>query len=108
MSLVAGSPAGAARQPSLAEREAVTAALPHWVQDYPVGCVWLEMTIANAGGYAKVTPVFLNATMAPCVKYASNGYWILKKHAGWRVIYSGSELPACKLRVPRDLSKCAA
>jgi hypothetical protein len=104
--LVAGVSAYAAREPSLAEREAVTASLPHWLQGYPVGCVWLRMTIANAGGYAKVTPVFLNATKAPCAKYASNGYWILKKDAQWRVIYSGSELPACKLHVPRDLSRC--
>jgi len=108
--LVAGVPAFAARQPSLAEREAVTAALPHWLQSYPVGCVWLQTTIANAGGYAKVSPVFLNASAAkaPCAKYASNGYWILKKEARWRVIYSGSESPSCKLHVPRDLSRCSA
>ena len=106
MALAAGLPADAARQPSLAEREAVTAALPHWIQGYPVGCVWLRTTIANAGGYAKVMPVFLNATSGPCVKYASNGYWILKKQSGWRVIYSGSEPPACSLHVPRDLSRC--
>jgi hypothetical protein len=105
--LVIAAPAYAARQPSPTEREAVTAALPQWLKAYPVGCVWLKLTIANAGGYAKVTPVFLDATKAPCAKYASNGYWILKKQARWRIIYSGSELPSCTLRVPKDLSTCS-
>jgi hypothetical protein len=99
-------PAYAAREPSLAERAAVTAALPQWVRNYPVGCVWLKITVANAGGSAKVTPVYLNASKAPCAKYASNGYWILKKGTHWRVIYNGSELPACTLHVPKDLSPC--
>jgi hypothetical protein len=103
-------PAYAARQPTFTEREALTAALPQWIRGYPVGCVWLKMTVANAGGYAKVTPVYLNATKAnaPCAKYASNGFWILKKETGWRLIYSGSELPSCKLYIPRDLSRCSA
>jgi hypothetical protein len=100
-------PVYAARQPSPTEREAVTVALPQWLKGYPVGCVWLKLTIANAGGYAKVTPVFLDVTKAPCAKYASNGYWILKKQARWRIIYSGSELPSCTLRVPKDLSTCS-
>jgi hypothetical protein len=41
------------------------------------------------------------------VKYASNGFFILKKHlARWRIMYRGSDPPACKLHVPRDLSRC--
>jgi hypothetical protein len=104
--LVLALPAYAGRPPSLPEREAITAALPQGLRSSPVGCVWLDVTVANAGGFAKVTPVFLNATKAPCVKYASNGFFILKKQARWRIIYSGSELPSCELHVPRDLSRC--
>jgi hypothetical protein len=66
------------------------------------------VTVANAGGYAKVLPVFLNATKPPCLTYASNGFVILKKRARWRIIYSGSDLPPCELRIPRDLSRCIA
>jgi hypothetical protein len=43
----------------------------------------------------------------PCVKYASNGYWIVEKHNGrWRVVFNGAELPACSLHVPRGLIGC--
>lgn len=105
--LAVGVPAYAARQPSLSERKGVTAALPQWVRAYPVGCMWLQISVANAGGYAKVTPVFLSPGKAPCTKYVvGNGYWIVKKQVRWRVIYEGSELPFCKLHVPHDLSRC--
>jgi hypothetical protein len=41
------------------------------------------------------------------VKYASNGFFILKKQrARWRIMYQGSDPPTCKLHVPRDLSRC--
>lgn len=106
--LVVAVPAFAGRPPSFPERESVTAALPQSLRSIPTGCVWLDVTVANAGGYAKVAPVFLNATKAPCVKYASNGFFILKKQARWRIIYEGSELPSCTLHVPRDLSRCSA
>jgi hypothetical protein len=100
-------PAYAGRPPSFPQREAITAALPQSLRSIPAGCVWLDVTVANAGGYAKVTPIFLNATKAPCVKYASNGFFILRKQLRWRIVYSGSELPPCKLHVPRDLSRCS-
>jgi hypothetical protein len=100
-------PADASRPPSLTERAAVTAALPQWVRAYPVGCMWLQITVANMGGYAKVTPVYLHPLTAPCSKYlVGNGYWIFKRQTRWREIYEGSELPSCKLHVPRDLSRC--
>jgi hypothetical protein len=106
--LVLALPAYAGRPPSLTERAAIAAALPQGLRAVPVGCVWLDVTVANAGGYAKVSPIFLNATNAPCVKYASNGFFILKRQPRWRIIYSGSELPPCKLHVPRNLSRCVA
>jgi hypothetical protein len=105
--LVVAVPAFAARPPSFPEREAITAALPQSLRSIPTGCVWLDVTVANAGGYAKAAPIFLNATKAPCVKYASNGFFILKKQRSrWRIMYQGSDPPACKLHVPRDLSRC--
>ena len=105
--LVVALPAYAGRSPSLREREAMTAALPQSLRSIPAGCVWLNLTVANAGGYAKVAPVFLNGTKAPCLKYASNGFFILRKQTRWRVIYSGSDLPPCMLHGPRDLSRCS-
>lgn len=50
----------------------------------------------------------LNATTpgSRCVRYAANGFSILKKARRWRVIYEGSDLPSCSLRVPRDLIRC--
>jgi hypothetical protein len=107
--LAIAAPASAARPPSLAERSAVTAVLPQWIRAYPVGCMWLDITVANGGGYAKVTPVYLHPLKAACAKYTvGNGYWIFKRGTQWREIYEGSELPACKLHIPRDLSRCSA
>ena len=99
--------ARAARQPTFKEREAITLALPTWLRGYPVGCVWLSMSVSNNGRYAIVAPGFLNATHRPCVKYASNSYWIMKKSSTWKVIFNGSVEPPCSLGVPRDLAKCS-
>ena len=43
----------------------------------------------------------------PCVKYASNGVWLLRRTGTWKFVYEASELPACSLGVPRDLMPCA-
>jgi hypothetical protein len=99
--------ASAKRQPTFTEREALTTAMPAWLRAYPIGCVWLDISVSNNGGYAKVGPEFVFATHPPCVKYASNGYWVLKKSgATWKIIFNGSSGPACSLRVPRDLVGC--
>jgi len=39
----------AARQPTLTEREAITAALPTAFKRYPVGCVFLRLAVSNSG-----------------------------------------------------------
>ena len=96
----------AARQPTFKEREALTVALPESFLRYPVGCVWLRMSMSNNGRYAMVAPEFLNATRPPCVQFASNGYWLLKKATRWKIIFNGSVQPPCSLGVPRDLTKC--
>jgi hypothetical protein len=98
--------AAAARQPTLAERAAITAALPSFLRDEPVGCVWLRISVSTNPRYAKVTPVFLNAERQPCLKYAADGYWIMKRTTGWKTVFNGSDFPACSLRVPRDLTRC--
>jgi hypothetical protein len=102
---VAPAGAGAARQPTFGEREALTAALPSFLQADPVGCVWLDISVSGNGGYAKVAPGFLNALRGPCAKYASNGWWLLKK-AGirWKIVFNGSESPPCALGIPKDLA----
>ena len=96
----------AARQPTLTEREAITAALPTAFKRYPVGCVFLRLAVSNSGRYATVTPVVLNALQQPCLKYASNGYWILRKTTRWKIVFEGSVSPPCSLKVPRDLARC--
>jgi len=98
--------ADAAREPTRAERAAVTAALPAWLRREPVGCVWLDLSMANDGRYALVRPVVLNPTTQPCLRYAANGYWILRKTLRWRIVFNGSDPPPCSLRVPHDLTPC--
>jgi hypothetical protein len=96
----------AARQPTFKEREALTVALPEFLLRYPVGCVWLSMSVSNNGRYAKVEPRVFNATHPPCLQYASNGYLLLKKTTRWKIIFNGSQPPPCSLGVPHDLTAC--
>jgi hypothetical protein len=99
--------ASGARQPTLRERETLTRALPISVRNIPVGCVWLYMRVAKNGRYAYVKPAFLNATRAPCVSYAFDGFFVLRKGpTRWKVIYKGSDPPPCSLGVPRDFVAC--
>ncbi|HEV8461241.1 MAG TPA: hypothetical protein VGQ38_11080 [Gaiellaceae bacterium] len=95
--------ASAARPPTLAERTAITNALPAAFRAMPAGCLFLAMKVSKSGTYAEVDPTFLLRRI--CIKYASNGYLILHKVKKWRIIWSGSEVPKCKLHVPRDLVK---
>ena len=97
--------AGASRQPTLRERERITSALPSWLKSYPIGCVWLDTTVSNNGRFAQTAPVFLNALHEPCLKYASNGFWILKKvGARWKIVFNGSDAPPCSLGIPEDIA----
>jgi hypothetical protein len=107
VALAVVAPGLAKRAPTVNERAAITKALPASLRSVPAGCVWLDITVSRSGAFAKVSPVYLNALRQPCVRYASNGDWILRKRlAGWRVVFRGSDAPSCSLRVPRDLSPC--
>jgi hypothetical protein len=98
----------AVRSPTLKERAAITAALPQWLRAYPVGCVWLDVSVSSMNArFAKVAPQFLNATRQPCGRYASNGFWILRRATKWRIVFNGSVWPPCSLRIPRDLTRCS-
>src|SRR4051794_15949058 len=99
--------ANAARKPTFREREAITAALPAWFRRYPVGCVAVDIVVSKNGKYAEADPVFLNARVGtPCLRYASNGFWILKKTRSWKIVFNGSDAPPCSLGVPADLGGC--
>jgi len=102
---VAGA-ATVARQPTVAERNAIIQALPSYFRKFPIGCIWLDVTVSISGRYARVVPQDLNAGHGFCAKYAGNGYWILKKLTAWKIVFLGSVLPPCKLGIPRDLSRC--
>jgi len=103
---VAGA-AGLARQPTPGERQAIIQALPSYFQKYPIGCIWLGITLSDNGRYATVSPQDLNVGHSPCgLKYAGNGWFILRKLTRWKVIFVGSVNPPCSLGVPRDLSRC--
>jgi hypothetical protein len=106
--VVAGAVAGsaAARPPTLTERAAVTAALPAFLRAEPVGCVWLDVALSKNGRWAKVTPTFLNAETMPCLKYAADGFFLMKHTTRWKVVFIGSDYPACELGVPKTLSRC--
>jgi hypothetical protein len=100
---VAVAAATAARQPTLQERAAITAALPTLVQRYPIGCVYLGVVVSSNAHYAKVTPQVFYPLKASCLKYASNGWYILRKTSRWKIIFDGSVSPPCSLGVPKDL-----
>ena len=96
----------AVRQPTFEEREGLTVAMPAWLRRYPVGCVWLDFSLSKNGRYAAGGYGVVHPTRRPCLKYASNGYWILKRLTKWKIIYNGSTDPPCSLRVPRELAPC--
>lgn len=103
--VVAGT--AAARPPTLAERASVTAALPKFLRVEPVGCVWLDLELSKNGRWAKVTPTFLNAETMPCLKYAADGFFLMKRTpTSWKTVFLGSDAPSCKLGVPKSLSDC--
>jgi hypothetical protein len=91
------------RGPTFREREALTAALPAYDRREPVGCVFLQTLVSSNGRYAQVTPLYLNASRMPCLRYAANGGWILEKTTRWRIIFTGSDPPPCSLHVPLEL-----
>jgi hypothetical protein len=98
----------ASRAPTLKEREAITKALPQDVRNTPVECLWLDIRVSRNSRYARVAGAYLNTTgqNSRCIRYASNGFFILKKLRRWKVIYIGSTPPRCSLGVPRDLTPC--
>ena len=93
---LAGSVA-AKRAPRLGERAAITGALPTFLRNEPVGCVWLDITVSTSGKYAIAAPVYLSPVRPACLRYASNGSWILRKVTRWKIIWNGSERPKCSL-----------
>jgi hypothetical protein len=99
----------AARQPTHAERQAITNALPKHIRSIPVGCPSLQLRISNNPRFAYVGLEFLNVTppRTRCLRYASNGFFVLGKSSnGWHVIYNGSVWPSCSRHIPRDLVRC--
>jgi len=93
--------AAGARQPTLKERGAITGALPARLRSYPI--VWLNIVVSRNGRFAKVVADVFDATRPPCLKYAANGFYILRKSASWRIIFSGSVSPPCALGVPPEI-----
>jgi hypothetical protein len=104
---LAGS-AGAARAPTLPERTAITRAMPSFVRNYPVGCVSLNVVVSADGRWARVGADYLlepgYPKSDPCLRYASNGYWILEKLVHWKIVFNGSVAPSCSLGAPREIS----
>lgn len=101
----------AARQPTRAERQAITNALPKDVRAMPVGCIWVNIRVSTTNPrFASAAPEIMNAVPpnTQCLRYASNGYFVLRKGATgrWVIIYNGSSGPPCSLRIPRDLVRC--
>jgi hypothetical protein len=110
IALASAAAVSAARQPTRAERQAITNALPQSIRAMPVGCVWLDLRVSRNPKYAYVAPEVLNALSpnSKCLRYASNGFFILRKQSTgtWRVIFEGSNWPPCSQRIPLDLVRC--
>ncbi len=105
--VVAVPSAPAARPPTLPERAAITRALPLYDRNTPAECVWFNIRVSRNPRYAEVDPVYLVATpMSRCLRYAKDGFYVLKKIRKWKIIYSGSDPPPCSMRIPRDLGEC--
>ena len=87
-------------------------AYPAFIRSAPVECVWLNIRILSRNAsYALAGAQVLNWRKpgSRCIRYAANGFDILRKREGkWRFIYGGSDDPPCALRVPRDLISCRA
>ena len=111
LSLLLAVPALASRAPTVREREQITNSYPAYIRNAPVECVFMDIRISSRdAGYALVGVQPLNASIKPkarCLRYAGNGFDILKKTRGkWKGIFSGSVEPPCSLKVPRDLIRC--
>lgn len=102
------STAVAARQPTHQEREAIVRALPASIRNTPVECLRLVVRISRNPRYSYVGREYLNAIKpgSRCTRYAGDGFYILKKAPGWKIIYTGSDPPPCSKRIPRDLGPC--
>jgi hypothetical protein len=110
ISLVAVPVALASREPGVREREEITNWYSPRIRNAPVECVSIFIRISSRNAaYALTYPQVLNALKprSRCLKYASNGLYILRKRQGkWRQIFLGSDHPPCSLKVPRDLTPC--
>jgi hypothetical protein len=109
LAVVAPSVGLGARQPSLSEREAITRALPALFRHAPVECIFVKINVSTKNpryAYVAAQPLNADVKASGCLKYAHNGFYIVRKTARWRIIYEGSDPPRCSLHVPRDLTPC--
>lgn len=110
LSLLIAAPALASRAPTLREREQITNSYPAYIRNAPVECVFIDIRISSRDArYALVGVQPLNALKphSRCLRYAANGFDILKRqHGKWEGIFAGSVEPPCSLKVPRDLIQC--
>ena len=100
-----------ARAPSVAERTAITRALPASLRKVPAGCVWIDIHISSTPRWASATPRWLVGATAsdPCLRYAADGRYLLHRQgATWRIVFDGSDQTPCRLKAPRDLGACQA
>lgn len=98
-----------ARPPTFREQEGIVTALPASLRNTPVECLELKLRVSSRNPrYASVGGTLLNWEKAGsrCIRFGSNWGYILKKGRRWKIIYEGTELPSCSLKIPRDLTEC--
>ena len=87
---------------------AIIRALPADLRAYPAGCLQFAVAVSNNGRFATATPEVLIPRPVPasdpCLRYAGDGFFVLQKAGRWKVVFVGSDRPACSLGVPRDLT----
>jgi hypothetical protein len=65
----------------------------------------VDIRVSHDSRFAFVAHEFRNPHHIParCMKYASNGFWIVKAAPRWRIVYEGSEPPPCSMRIPAEI-----
>jgi len=104
---VVSAPAAARRAPTVAERAEIRGAMALALSFAPPVCYGAVIYVSTVDRrYAYATARW--KTIAKCLPYASNGYFILRRSTHWRVVFNGSDAPPCTrvpARVARDLIK---
>ena len=100
--VVTGS-AAARRVPTVPERAEIRGAMALALSSAPPACYAAVVYVSTVDRrYAYAAPRW--RTTATCLRYASDGYLILRRTTHWRVVFNGSDAPPCT-KVPKRVTQ---